>query len=165
MGFTDEMMAEFVGNLDRLSATASEGPTGLVNARHIDLDRLYSMYTRATTSAERVEIGQELQQELQSQLAVDVIHDRFLALVFPGDDAKQEEMRTSKVMPSLMDCEMRVHTAFRNYAAEHFDANSGFALQFHQIVVNVCAEFAQANGPISQLEGAVKDACSQGILV
>merc|ERR1712100_20111 len=97
------------------------------------------------------------------QLAVDVIHDRFLDLVYPGDEAKQETMRTAKVAPSLRDCELRVHNAFQTYAAEHFNANSGFALQFHQIVVNVCAEFAQANGPISQLEDAVKDACSQGI--
>merc|ERR1712100_589100 len=105
------------------------------------------------------------QQELQQQLAVDLIHDRFLALVYPGDEAKQETMRTDKVMPSLMDCELRVHNAFQTHATGHFNANSGFALQFHQIVVNVCAEFAMANGPISQLESAVKAACSQSILV
>merc|ERR1719446_756696 len=110
--FTDDKMSEFIGNLDRLSASASEDPSGLVNARQIDLERLYSMYTAATTSAERLQIGQELQQEWQQQLAVDVIHDRFLALVFPGDDAKQEAMRTAKVAPSLRDCEMRVHNAF-----------------------------------------------------
>jgi len=164
--FTDDKMSEFIGNLDRVSASASEDPSkSAVNARHIDLERLYTMYAAATTSAERLQIGQELQQELQQQLAVDTIHERFLALVFPGDEAKQEAMRTAKVMPSLMDCELRVHNAFQNYGAEHFNANSGFALQFHQIVVNVCAEFSMANGPISQLEGAVKDACGQGIVV
>jgi legumain len=164
--FTDDEMSEFIGNLDKLSASASEAPTGLVDARHIDLERLYSMYAAATTSAERLRIGAELQNELQQQMAVDTIHERFLALVFPGDEAKQEAMRTAKVKPSqIPDCELRVHNAFQNYAAEHFNANSGFALQFHQIVVNVCDEFAMANGPISQLEGAVKDACSQGIVV
>merc|ERR1711977_251493 len=102
-------MSEFIGNLDpSLKASASEDRKGLVNARHIDLERLYSMYAAATTSAERLQIGQELQQELQMQLAVDLIHDRFLTLVFPGDDAKQEAMRTGKVMPSLRDCELRV---------------------------------------------------------
>jgi glycosylphosphatidylinositol transamidase (GPIT) subunit GPI8 len=164
--FTDDEMSEFIGNLDKLSASASEAPTGLVDARHIDLERLYSMYAAATTSAERLRIGAELQNELQQQMAVDTIHERFLALVFPGDEAKQEAMRTAKVKPSqIPDCELRVHSAFQNYAADHFNANSGFALQFHQIVVNVCDEFAMANGPISQLEGAVKDACSQGIVV
>merc|ERR1712100_549443 len=112
--YTDDKMSEFIGNLDpSLKASASETPSGLVNARHIDLERLYSMYTAATTSAERLQIGQELQQELQQQLAVDVIHDRFLALVFPGDEAKQETMRSAKVMPSNRDCEMRVHSAFQ----------------------------------------------------
>merc|ERR1711998_177701 len=131
---------------------------GLVNARQIDLERLYSMYTAATTSTERLQIGQELQHELQQQLAVDQIHTSFLALVFPGDEDKQEAMRTGKAKPSLADCEKRVHTAFETYAAPHYTVNSGFALQFHQIVVNVCAE--QSNGPVSQLEEAVKEACN-----
>merc|ERR1711937_623165 len=99
--FTDDKVSEFIGNLNVLSASASasEDPSkSAVNARQIDLDRLYNMYA-ATTSAERLQIGQELLQELASQMAVDVIHDRFLALVFPGDDAKQEQMRTSKEMP------------------------------------------------------------------
>jgi len=164
--YTDDKMSEFIGNLDLLGASASEDPSkSAVNARQIDLQRLYSMYTAATTSADRLRIGQELQQELNTQLAVDMIHNKFLDLVYPGDEAKQESMRSDKAKPSQRDCEMRVHTAFQNYAAEHFDANSGFALQFHQIVVNVCADQAQANGPISKLEGAVKDACAQGIIV
>lgn len=166
--FTDDKMSEFIGNLDLLSAeaSASEDPSkSAVNARQIDLQRLYSMYAAATTSAERLQIGQELQQELARQMAVDTIHNRFLALVFPGDEAKQEAMRTTKVKPSLMECEMRVHSAFQNHATQHFDVNSGFALQFHQIVVNVCAEFAMANGPISQLESAVANACGDGIVV
>lgn len=123
------------------------------------------MYVAATTSAERLEIGQELQQELESQLAVDLIHNRFLALVFPDDEAKQEAMRIRRVRPALMDCELRVHRAFETHAREMFNPNSGFALQFHQIVVNVCDEFAMANGPTSQLEDAVKAACSDGIVV
>merc|ERR1711957_834116 len=164
--YTDDKMSEFIGNLDLLGASASEDPSkSAVNARQIDLERLYSMYVEATTSADRLKIGQELQQELNAQLAVDMIHSKFLSLVYPGDDAKQESMRTDKVKPALRDCEVRVHNAFMHYAAEHFDANTGFALQFHQVVVNVCADQAQANGPISNLEGAVKDACAEGIVV
>merc|ERR1712070_1197658 len=84
-GFTSDKMSEFIGNLDpSLGTSKSEDPAkGAVNARQIDLERLYSMYTSATTSAERLQIGQELQQLLTEQLAVDVIHDKFLALVFP----------------------------------------------------------------------------------
>jgi len=164
--YTDDKMSEFIGNLDLLGASASEDPAkSAVNARQIDLERLYSNYVAATTSAERLRIGQELQHELNAQLAVDMIHTKFLALVYPDDEAKQEAMRSDKVQPSLRDCEVRVHNAFMNYAADHFDANSGFALQFHQIVVNVCADQAQANGPISKLEDAVKDACAGGIVV
>merc|ERR1719321_1435186 len=164
--FTDDKVSEFIGNLVLMGASASEDPARhAVNARQIDLERLYHLYAKATTSAERLRIGQELQQELNTQMAVDLIHDKFLDLVYPGDEAKQESMRSDKVKPSLRDCELRVHNAFQTYAAEHFDANSGFALQFHQIVVNVCADQAQANGPISKLEVAVKDACAEGIIV
>merc|ERR1711982_218865 len=104
--------------------------------------------------------GQELQQELQQQLAVDQIHDSFLGLAFPGDEAKQEAMRTGKAKPSVADCEKRVHNAFETHAAPHYVVNGGFALQFHQIVVNTCAEYEQSNGPVSELEKAVKDACA-----
>jgi len=164
--FTDDKVSEFIGDLDLLSASQAEDPSkSAVSARQVDMARLYSMYTEATTGAERLVIGTELQLELAKQLAVDFIHNRFLDLVFPGDEAKQESMRTSKSKPANMDCEMRVHTAFQNYASEHFNANSGFALQFHQIVVNVCDEFSMANGPVSNLEEAVKAACSTSVLV
>jgi len=164
--YTDDKMAEFIGNLNpSLKASASQERKGKVNVRQIDLQRLYDMYTAATTSAERLQVGQELQQQMQMQLAVDRIHDSFLGLVYPGDDAKQESMRTGKAKPSLWDCEGRVHRAFEVYAAPHYEVNSGFALQFHQIVVNVCADFAQSHRPVSQLETAVKDACAGGIIV
>merc|ERR1712107_588946 len=164
--FTDDKMSEFIGSLDHLGTSASEEPSkSAVSARKVDLERLYRMYVAATTSADRLRIGQELQQELNSQLAVDMIHTKFLSLVYPGDDAKQEAMRTDNVKPSLRDCEVRVHKAFMQYGAQQFVANSGFALQFHQIVVNVCADQAQSNVPISKLEGAVKDAFAGAIVV
>merc|ERR1712100_34407 len=164
--FTNDEMSEFIGNLDLVGASAPAEPSkSAVSARKVDLERLYRMYVAATTSADRLRIGQELQQELNSQLAVDMIHTKFLSLVYPGNDAKQEAMRTVKVKPSLRDCEVRVHNAFAKYGAQQFEANSGFALQFHRIVVNVCADKAQSNEPISKLEGAVKDACAESIVV
>merc|ERR1712107_359998 len=164
--FTTDEMSEFIGSLDHLGTSASdEASKSAISTQKVDLERLYRKYVQATTSTDRLRIGQELQQELNSQLAVDMIHTKFLSLVYPGNDAKQEAMRTDKVKPSLRDCEVRVHKAFMKYGAQHFKANSGFALQFHQIVVNVCADQAQSNGPISKLEGAVKDACAEGIVV
>ena len=163
--FTSDKMPEFIGNLDLLGTSASEDPCkSAVDARQVDLVRAASC-VESTTSADRLKIGRELQQELNAQLAVDTIHSKFLTLVCPGDEAMQKAMRTDKVKPALRDCEVRVHSAFMNYGAQHFDANSGFALQFHQVVVNVCADQAQANGPISKLEDAVKDACAEGIIV
>merc|ERR1719443_1218445 len=60
--YTDDKMSEFIGNLDpSLKASAAQEKTGLVNARQADLERLYYLYTTATTSAERLQYGQELQ--------------------------------------------------------------------------------------------------------
>jgi legumain len=164
--WTDDKVSEFIGDLDIFKSAAPTDPShSAVNARQVDMERLYSLYRAATTSAERLQVGEELQRELASQMAVDFIHTKFVELVFPGDEATQERMRNLKVRPNRMECETRVHKAFQTYAAEHFDANSGFALGSHQIVVNVCAEFAMANGPISQLEAAVQAACDGGVLV
>merc|ERR1711990_1399906 len=89
--FTSDEMSEFIGSLDTLGASASAEPSNsAVSVRMIDLERLYRMYVTATTSADRLRIGQELQQELNSQLAVDMIHAKFLSLVYPGDEAKQD---------------------------------------------------------------------------
>ena len=92
--FTYDKMFEFIGHLNLLCASASEEPSNsAVSARKVDLERLYRMYVAADTSADRLRIGQGLQQELNSQLAVGMIHTKFLSLVYPGDDAEQETMQ------------------------------------------------------------------------
>jgi len=166
--FTADKESEFIGNLNALSssAAASVDPSeSAVSARQVDLERLYSLYAAATTSAERLQVGEELQQELAMQMQVDLIHTRFLQLIFPDDESNQDAMRTLKAKPVNMDCELRVHDAFQKYASDHFVVNSGFALQFHQIVVNTCEYFAQANGPVSHLVEAVEAACGSGVVV
>jgi legumain len=166
--FTGDKVGEFIGNFDRLTVSkdAAEDPSkSAVSARQVDLDRLYHMYTAATTSAERLRIGAELHQELKQQMAVDFIHNKFLSIVFPGDEATQEAMRTRKAKPMYRECEMRVHNALERYASTHFVVNSGFALQFHQIMVNVCEEMSMRNGPIADLEQAIITACGSEVVV
>lgn len=166
--FTDDKSSEFIGNLNvnsLSSVVTPEVPKNSINVRQIDLNRLYDMYAAATTSSERLQVGEQLQQELARQMMVDLVHERLLGLLFPDDEAKQEEMRTSKAKPENMDCELRVHRAFKAHSAGQFNPNSAFALQFHQIVVNVCAEFSMANGATSMLESVVEAACSSGIVV
>lgn len=164
--FTGDEFSEFIGDLNVVSgATPGNPAASAVNARQVDLERLYTLYQSATTSAERLQAGAELQQELANQMAVDTIHERLLDALFPGDHATKERMRTQKTKPTRFECEKRVHEAFETHAADKYVVNSGFALQFHQIVVNLCDEFADANGPIAHLEEAVKAACNTGVVV
>merc|ERR1712176_1672228 len=55
------------------------------------------------------------------------------------------------------------HAAFIEHCADQFDANSGFALQFHQVVVNVCADIARGLDLV--VVGAVQQACGSGAVV
>lgn len=127
-----------------------------VSARQVDMQRLYYQYTSATTTAERLSAGEELRAELAKQLAVDTAYTKFLEILYPGDEAKQASMRQQKTEANEMECEMATHEAFREYGAVNFDANSGFALQFHQIVVNVCADVKGLNVDVP---AAAKAAC------
>jgi len=145
--FTADKVSEYVGGLTPKKAKMSKHPAtaGAVSARQVDLERLYNLYSHAATSAERLLVAEELQAELAAQLAVDTVYTRFLEILYPSMKDKQELIRQQKVDPSMMDCEMSAHEAFRIFGAPRFDANSGFALQFHQIVVNVCADVAGTN--------------------
>jgi legumain len=114
-----------------------------VSARQVDLHRLYSMYAEATTAADRLAIGKELQTELAQQIAVEAAYARFVSNLY-SDEAKQSDIMTGKSAPSSEECEMGVHQIFKG--SEQFDANTGFALQFHQVAVNVCNDNKAANG-------------------
>jgi len=171
VSFTDDKVAEFVGTLNPdLITSDTDASASAVNVRQVDLDRLYSMYTSATTSADRLVVGEQFQRELASQMAVDLIHTKFIDLVFAGEPFIQEYVRTHKSPPTERECEVFVHNAFQQYSAAQFDANSGFALQFHQIVVNTCGVFkSRYNGVVTpektkELVNAVRVAI-EGVVV
>merc|ERR1712166_637654 len=64
-----------------------------------------------------------------------------------------------KAAPNNMDCELAVRRSFtKNGDFDHF---TGFALQFHQYVVNVCAD----SGRNLDLVAAAKQACVENVIV
>lgn len=149
--FTSDTVSEFEGSQGSSTGEQAGMPTGLVSARMVDLERLYQKYTQATTSAERLVAGKELQGELASQVAVEKAYVRFVQLVFPNDESKQHQMMTARELPNQPECEKTVHKVFREHGSSQFDANSGFALQFHQYVVNVCADQTGSNVDLAAL--------------
>jgi hypothetical protein len=134
-----------------------------VSAREVDLQRLYGVYQAVeVASPERLAASERLREELSAQQAAESAYQRFVALVFPGEEVRQKELWSAREAPDQPDCELAAHAALREGCASHFDANSGFALQLHQVVVNVCA-FAAAGRLSTTASGVVAlaaEACS-----
>jgi len=155
LSFKSDMAAEFIGDLD--SAVLSEKNTKTAisySAREVDLRQAYDNYVSAKSSEERLAAGAELQSVLADQLAVETAYEKFLEIVYPGDDAKKDAMRTGDAAPNQRDCEMNTRESFVNYGK--FDSWTGFSMGFHKYVVNVCADEAVAN---TELVEVAKQAC------
>jgi len=144
--FVNDTISEYFGNGSRVLKApqwTQPVPTSLVPVHQLDLHMLRTAYDRATSHKERQARWQELQQELASQEAVKSVFRRFVRLAYPGEKMKQEQAWTRTDTPNSPECELAGHEAIRAHCARLFDANSGFALSFHQVVVNVCADIAQ----------------------
>lgn len=167
VSFRSDFVSEYIGSLAAdLTLTSTVDPTSsAVSARQVDLHRHFTRYSSAATSTDRLAAGEELMAELSRQLATETAYRRFTELVHPKDEAKREALWTRRSKPDSVDCELDVHRAFRESCADKFDANSGFALQFHQLVVNACAEVA-AEGLNADLATFARQACdAKGTLV
>merc|ERR1712110_521052 len=81
--------------------------------------------------------------ELKKQQAADTLYRLLAEAAYPDDEAKQKLVRRAVELPDFPECELETHAAIRENCAPRFDANSGFALQFHQVVVNICADVAR----------------------
>jgi legumain len=158
LSFTDDVVSEYVGGLTPSTVARSEEPKHSVSARQVDLFQSYHNYISAESSTGRLEAGEKMLQVLDEQMEVEKAYEQFLTLVY-SEEHKRDAARTASSLPDNMECEMAAHTAFVQHGK--FDANSGFAMQFHQYVVNVCADDATANMDIASV---VAQACKSAIL-
>jgi len=158
LSFTDDVVSEYVGGLTPSTVPLSKEPKQSVSARQIDLFQSYHNYVSAEASTDRLEAGEKMLRVLDEQMEVEKAYEQFLALVY-AEEHQRDAARTASAQPDNMDCEMAAHTAFVQHGK--FDANSGFAMQFHQYVVNVCADDSTANMNIAAV---VAQACKSAIL-
>jgi len=140
--FASDHVSDFMGSAAAQpdSTPASEGTS--YNARHLNLGSMYRTYQESATSEARLDVGVQMHTELQFQLNAEVVYRRFVEVAYPDDVEQQKLCRRSTYKPTNMECEKLGHQTFRQQCAELFDANSAFALQFHQQVVNVCHDIA-----------------------
>jgi legumain len=165
LSFTSDMVSEYQSAAQGRSATgtASKEPArSAVSARQIDLKQAYDRYVQATTSQDRLAAGAELQAVLNDQIEAEAAYERFLDLVYPGDDAKKSAVREGSAPANNRDCELSARENFMSYG--NFDSFSGFSLQFHKYVVNTCADVV-ATGANIDVAHAAKQACIGATIV
>lgn len=154
--FTSDEAGDYIGVNEEADAIRPKATlaAGSVSARQVDLKRLYEKYVKATDSAARLEAGKELQQLLGEQIETEATYTRFLDIVYASDKAKIAEAMTAAAPADNRDCEL----AARREIVQNgkFDASSGFALQFHKYIVNVCADSSVDATTVAR---AAKQAC------
>merc|ERR1712178_330995 len=129
-----------------------------VSVRELHLHNLYQSYHLAATSTERIVAGKALQAQLKEQQAAEATFRRLAELSYPGDLKLQEGARRLREKPNNPACEKTTHVTLHKRCATKFDAGSGFALQFHQVIVNICADVAR--GLQLDLPGIAEKVCS-----
>jgi legumain len=157
LDFLTDKVSEYQG---AKSTAAIEGAISAVpvSARQVDLQQVYFNYVNAETSQKRLAAGAELQKILVDQLAVETAYENFLNIVYPSDAQKQAQARESNLPADNRNCELATRESFKSHGV--FDSYSGFALQFHKYIVNVCADTRDTN---IDLVEAAKQACSSAV--
>jgi hypothetical protein len=164
LSFTSEVISDFVGNAKGVlfgdSAPVASNVTqgqGSVSVRELHLRNLYHTYQLASTSAERLVAMEALKAQLAQQEAAEATFRRIVELSYPEDKEKQMAVRRLRERPENPTCEKEAHLAVRKSCAGKFDAASGFALQFQQVIVNICADVQR--GLPRDLPAIAREAC------
>merc|ERR1711959_362165 len=124
----------------RPTAASVQTAASSISVRELHLHNLYQAYHLASTSAERLAAGKALQAQLAEQQVVEATFRSIVELSYPGDEDRQKTVRRLQERPTNMECEKGTHLALRKSCAGKFDAGSGFAMQFQQVIVNICAD-------------------------
>jgi len=168
--FTNHKVSAYQGqtfqeNTDKLtranseSVNRSESPWSV---RELELKQAQDNYLSASTPEELADADAELKEVMREQEAVRVAFEKFMDLMYPGNEGKKVAIRDAGSLPENRDCEMSAHQSFQANGA--FDARSGFALQFQKYVVNVCADVLATDANVDVAEIA-RQACLGEIVV
>lgn len=165
--FTSDKVSDFFGNKAselelgrRHKHHHHHKPRNDVSAREAHLRELESRYAHTKSAATRMKLAKKMQKLLKTQEGAQAVYVRLTELAYPGEYTRQHEARSLKHKPNQPECELAGHKAILESCADQFDANSGFVLQFHQVVVNVCADIAQ-KGLNLDIRAAAMQACGK----
>jgi len=153
--FTSDMLSDYLGTTDATLVNATEDTAkSAVSVRQLELSQFYEWYRSAASSEERLKAGMNLQKVLENQLSAETAYEKFLDIVYHGDEGRKVEARHSKALPENPTCEIATRQNFIKFG--NFDASSGFAMQFHKYIVHACAD----SGIEMDVVAAAKEACT-----
>jgi len=124
-------------------------PTQVFAAPRIAMDRHQHEYAEA--SAQPTFHGEEhwrrmlnatndLQNLLTQQKQTQQLHWDLVNLAIPQNQTQRLQMWTTTARALRPKCELEVHRALVEYCDNKVDVSTSYALQFHQVVVNLCAD-------------------------
>jgi len=158
--FTSDMVSDYLGTTGSTFTDATEDTAkSAVSVRQLELSQAYEWYRSAVSSEERLKAGLNLKKILESQISAETAYEKFLDIVYHGDEGRKAVARESKALPENPACEIAARQTFIKYG--NFDASSGFAMQFHKYIVHVCAD-GSADHSINtdDVVAAAKKACT-----
>lgn len=157
LSFKTDMVSDFIGTTGSDASVVTATPAkNAWSARQIDLKSAYHNYITASTSEKRLAMGAELQAVLKDQMEVEAAYERFLEIVYPTDESKQQDARDLKHPADQKGCELSARQSFIDHG--NFDSWTGFSMGFHKYIVNICADMA-ATGANIDLAQSAKQAC------
>merc|ERR1711894_472587 len=95
--FTSDMLSDYLGTTG--STLTDDTAKSAVSVRQLELSQAYGWYPSAASSEERLKAGLNLQKVLESQLSAETAYEKFLDLVYNGDEGRKAAARESKVLP------------------------------------------------------------------
>lgn len=123
-------------------------PKSVFSAPRLDMDRRTFIYSEASAmptyrgkkhahemkkASKRLQLLASIQDETQDT------YWRLVEAALPDSDSAQEKLWQQKQRPKNPACEIAGHDALVQHCKGKIDMVSSFALQFHQVLVNLCA--------------------------
>jgi len=124
-------------------------PREVFSSQRQETERLQQMYTEASALPlhhgewkfqELRKATNRLQHKLQVQENIQEAYWRLIKSALPHNKKVREDVWRSRAPPKQPSCEKQVHNSLVKHCGKRADMTTAYALQFHQVVVNLCAE-------------------------
>jgi glycosylphosphatidylinositol transamidase (GPIT) subunit GPI8 len=126
-------------------------PKHAFSATRVDMDRLQDLYSEASSQptrhhghhwADMRAYAKRLHKLLEQQEQIEGVYQALVVAAYPdpSDEQKRQSAWSSAHSPDHPECEVQGHMALVDACSDHLDMTTSFAMQFHQVVVNLCSD-------------------------